>query len=62
MALALGADFVLLGRAFLYGVAALGPARGPRAVLALLLDELDRALAQLGCPDPARLRHMRLGR
>ena len=50
-ALALGADFVLLGRAFLYGVGALGPVHGPAATLSILKDELDRTLAQLGCAD-----------
>ncbi len=47
--LALGADFVLLGRPFLYSVAAMGGARGPAALIDMLRDELDRAMAQLGC-------------
>lgn len=47
--LARGADFVLLGRAFLYAAAAFGLRRGPAALIALLGDELDRAMAQLGC-------------
>ncbi|WEK43974.1 MAG: alpha-hydroxy acid oxidase [Candidatus Sphingomonas colombiensis] len=47
--LALGADFVLLGRAFLYSVAAMGKARGPAALIDMLRDELDRAMTQLGC-------------
>ncbi len=47
--LASGADFVLLGRAFLYAAAALGGARGPAALIALLGDELDRAMTQSGC-------------
>lgn len=46
---ALGANLVLLGRAFLYGVAACGIAHGPDAMIALLQDELDRTMAQLGC-------------
>jgi isopentenyl diphosphate isomerase/L-lactate dehydrogenase-like FMN-dependent dehydrogenase len=60
-ALALGADFVFAGRAFLYGLAAIGPAGAERA-LAILLDELDRALPQLGCLDPAALsaQHVRV--
>ena len=45
----LGADLVLFGRAFLYGAAALGLRDGPQAVIALLRDELDRAMTQLGC-------------
>lgn len=46
-ALALGADAVLLGRATLYGLAASGEAGVARA-LAILRDEVDRALALLG--------------
>lgn len=47
-ALALGADAVLLGRALLYGLAARGEA-GVTQVLALLVAEIDRTLAQIGC-------------
>ena len=46
-ALALGADFVLMGRAFLYGVAALGAAGADHAA-EILLDELRNNMAQLG--------------
>jgi L-lactate dehydrogenase (cytochrome) len=46
-ALALGADFVLLGRAFQYGVAALGRAGGDH-VAEILFDELRNTMAQLG--------------
>jgi (S)-mandelate dehydrogenase len=55
-ALALGADFVLLGRPFLYAVAALGLERGPTYLIEQLADEFDCALAQLGCSNPADLR------
>ena len=55
-ALALGADYVLLGRPFLYAVAALGLQRGPTELIAQLSDELDRALAHLGCAGPPALR------
>lgn len=48
-AIALGADFVLLGRAFMFGVAALG-ARGGDHVTQILLDELKNVMTQLGCP------------
>ncbi len=48
-ALALGANMVLLGRPFLFAVAALGLERGPAALIAMLSDELDRAMGQLGC-------------
>ncbi|MCP3731352.1 alpha-hydroxy-acid oxidizing protein [Sphingomonas sp. MG17] len=54
-ALAYGADFVLVGRPFLFGSAALGPARGPQAVIRILQAELDMTLAQLGCTSPAML-------
>ncbi len=47
-ALALGADFVLLGRAFIYGVAALGR-RGGDHVADILLDDLRNNMIQLGC-------------
>ena len=46
-ALALGADFVLLGRAFIYGVAALG-AYGGDHVAHVLQDGLRNNMAQLG--------------
>lgn len=55
IALALGADFVLLGRPFLYAVAALGPAAGPARLIAMLKDQFTRALALLGCATPADL-------
>lgn len=51
--LALGANFALFGRAFLYAVAALGPAGGPAALIASLRDDLDRAMTQLGCASVA---------
>lgn len=49
-AIALGADFVLLGRAFLFGVAALGEQGGDHTV-AILIDELKNVMTQLGCRD-----------
>jgi len=61
-ALALGADLVLLGRAFLYGVAALGPDRGAAETIRILGDELDRAQVQLGCRSHADLRQVQLWR
>jgi (S)-mandelate dehydrogenase len=53
-ALALGANAVLLGRASLYGLAAAGEA-GVDHVLHLLKDEVDRTLAQIGCPSVSLL-------
>ena len=49
-ALANGADFVLGGRAFLYGVAALGD-KGADHVVSILRDELLNTLKQIGCTD-----------
>lgn len=58
---ALGADFVLAGRALAYGVGAGGAAGADRALTILRL-ELERALGQIGVPrfadvGPAVLRH-----
>jgi (S)-mandelate dehydrogenase len=53
-ALALGANAVLLGRASLYGLAATGEA-GVDHILRLLKDEVDRTLAQIGCPSVSQL-------
>ena len=50
-ALALGARAVLSGRAVLWGLAA-GGEDGARRVLELLGDEIQNALALLGCPSP----------
>ena len=47
-ALALGADFVFLGRPFLYA-AALGGKAGVRLAISLLSEEIDRDLALIGC-------------
>ena len=46
-ALTLGAEFVLLGRAFIYGVAALGP-NGSDHVVEILMDDLKNNMVQLG--------------
>lgn len=53
-ALVLGANCVLLGRATLCGLAAAG-ADGVEHVINLLKDEVDRTLAQIGCPSVAEL-------
>jgi (S)-mandelate dehydrogenase len=52
--LALGADFLLLGRLGLYGMGAAGTA-GVEHAFAMLDDELNNTLAQLGQPVVARL-------
>jgi L-lactate dehydrogenase (cytochrome) len=53
-ALALGADFVLLGRAFMYGVTALGPEGGDH-VAEILINDLKNNMSQLGCSRIADL-------
>ena len=59
--LAAGADFVLCGRAFLYGAAAGGPA-GIEKSYEFLRDELDRCMAQVGATDIDALRALPLRR
>jgi isopentenyl diphosphate isomerase/L-lactate dehydrogenase-like FMN-dependent dehydrogenase len=54
IALALGADAVLVGRPPLWGLAATG-ADGARRVLELLREELELALALCGCTSPEQL-------
>jgi isopentenyl diphosphate isomerase/L-lactate dehydrogenase-like FMN-dependent dehydrogenase len=54
IALALGADAVLVGRPALWGLAVDGEA-GARRVLELLRDELELALALCGCASPGEL-------
>lgn len=51
---ALGADFVLAGRALAYGVGA-GGAAGARRAADILKLELERALGQLGAPAYAKV-------
>ena len=46
-ALALGADFVMMGRPFLYGAGAIGSS-GPGHVLDILRDEITNVMIQLG--------------
>jgi (S)-mandelate dehydrogenase len=53
-ALALGADFVILGRVLLYGLAAAGAA-GATHSLDLIRRDMETTLALLGCPDVAGL-------
>lgn len=54
-ALRAGADFVLLGRGFLYGLAALGD-RGSDHVCGILLDEMRNNMIQMGCSSVSSLR------
>ncbi len=52
--LALGADFVFLGRPFVYAVAAAGK-KGADHAMYILKEELKGAMAQMGCPTVAEL-------
>ncbi|MEM7112867.1 MAG: alpha-hydroxy acid oxidase [Chloroflexota bacterium] len=52
--LALGANFVLLGRPFVYAVAAIGK-KGGAHVMHILKEELKGAMAQMGCPTIEQL-------
>ena len=54
-ALYLGADFVLMGRGFVYGVAALGEYGGDH-VAALMMDDLRNNMVQLGVGSIAELK------
>jgi L-lactate dehydrogenase (cytochrome)/(S)-mandelate dehydrogenase len=54
IACCLGAQYVFVGRATLYGAAA-GGLPGARRAIAILRTEIDLVLAQLGCPSLAEL-------
>lgn len=54
-AIALGADFVMLGRAWHYGAAAFG-ARGAAHVAHILTEDLRAGLVQMGLTRPAQAR------
>ena len=54
-AVALGADAVFAGKAFLWSLGALGD-KGPGHLIDLVQEELSATLGQLGCPDVAGLR------
>jgi isopentenyl diphosphate isomerase/L-lactate dehydrogenase-like FMN-dependent dehydrogenase len=60
-ALALGARAVLLGRAPLYGVAAAGEPGATRA-LAILRDEMERAMLLMACRSVSALSRAHLTR
>jgi L-lactate dehydrogenase (cytochrome) len=58
-ALALGASAALAGKAFLWGLGALGN-QGPGHVIDLLIDELQSALGQIGALTPAEARNVKI--
>lgn len=53
-AVAAGADAVMIGRAYLYGLAACGE-QGVRQVLEVLRTEMVRTLSLMGCPSVSDL-------
>ena len=54
-AVALGADLTFAGKAFLWGLGALG-AEGPSHVIDLMVDEMKSAFGQIGARNPAQAR------
>ena len=54
---ALGADLAFAGKAFLWGLGALG-SDGPGHVIDLMIDELQSALGQIGAQSPAEARNV----
>jgi L-lactate dehydrogenase (cytochrome) len=54
-AIALGADAAFAGKAFLWGLGALGAA-GPGHVIDLMIDEMKSALGQIGARHPVEAR------
>ncbi|MEO8691860.1 MAG: alpha-hydroxy acid oxidase, partial [Acidimicrobiales bacterium] len=53
-AIALGARAVLIGRSYIWGLAA-GGSEGVERVLAMFKDGIERTLALLGCPSVSAL-------
>jgi isopentenyl diphosphate isomerase/L-lactate dehydrogenase-like FMN-dependent dehydrogenase len=60
-ALALGADAVCLGRAYIWGLAAFGQA-GVEKVLEMLKAELRMVMSQVGAPSVSQIASMHIGR
>ncbi|UWQ31581.1 alpha-hydroxy-acid oxidizing protein [Leisingera sp. M527] len=56
-ALALGADFIMLGRAFHYALAALG-AVGPAHLIDMLAKDMQANMSQLGLPGLGEIRNL----
>lgn len=59
--IALGADFVMMGKAWHYALGALG-AGGPAHLTDILTEDLKSNLAQLGCTSPIQVRSQLLDR
>ena len=60
-ALAMGADFVLLGRAFLYGCAALGKLGGDHTAN-ILIEDMKNNMTQLGVESIDEVKNMKFNR
>lgn len=60
-ALVLGADFVLLGKAFMYGCAALG-SKGGDHVADILQEDITNNMKQLGVESIAELKALKVGK
>ena len=58
-ALALGADFIMLGRAFHYAVAALGEV-GPAHLISILAKDLEANMGQLGLSCLTEVHHLKI--
>jgi L-lactate dehydrogenase (cytochrome) len=58
-AVALGADAAFAGKAFLWGVGALGP-QGPGHVIDLMIDEMRAATGQVGAASLNALRSLEI--
>jgi (S)-mandelate dehydrogenase len=58
----LGADFVLIGRPWLFASVAAGPQRGGQLLAELLENEVDNSMAQLGCDRIESLRYIEVVR
>ncbi len=57
IAMALGADLAMVGRAYLYGLAAAGE-RGVRLAISMLAEEMERTMQLLGVGGIAELRRL----
>ena len=58
-ALALGADFIMLGRAFHFALAALGD-RGPNHLVEILSKDLEANMGQLGLRSLSEVRTLQI--
>ncbi len=57
-AMSMGADFVLLGRAFIYGIAAIGK-YGAHHTAQIIIDEMRNSMMQLGVESLSEIKNLR---